>query len=75
MSEFSTDLPRARIASLKLKARCAYTLFNRAAEGYDCGKELAKHINPNLALKAQEYNDAMTELRRLDPKCPEFTPL
>lgn len=69
-------MPReADIARLKLQARRAYTRFGAIAEGIDCGKHMLKEINPAASQSAQEYNEAMTELRRLDPSCPEFTPL
>jgi hypothetical protein len=64
-----------QVARLKVKAREARRRFEGYMDTYDCGAAMLKEINPGAAEAAHKYNDAMTELRRLDPKCPEFTPL
>lgn len=63
------------VANLKRTAASAYQRFYSYMEGYDCGAAMLKEIKPAAAHAAKEYNDAMTELRRIDPECPEFTPL
>lgn len=63
------------IARLRFKAKVNYEKFHYFLGRVDCGVNLLKEINPVAAEAASKYNEAMTELRRIDPKCPEFEPL
>lgn len=63
------------VARLKVKARRYYESFHEYLDTYDCGAAMLKEINPAAAECARKYNEAMRELSRLDPKCPEYTPL
>lgn len=64
-----------RIVVLKGEARDSRAVFDRLLDRYDCGWNMLKTISPDAASAAAKYNEAMTELRRIDPHCPEFTPL
>ncbi len=63
------------IPKLIAKARKAYITYQSLAGDADCGAALLQHISPRAAEAAREFDDAMTELVKLDPNCPKFTPL
>lgn len=63
------------ITRLKADARLQYKRFHGLLDQYDCGKHMLKEVCPAAADAAAKYNAAMTELRRIDPECPEFIPL
>lgn len=65
----------SQVQALKKKAGDSLRLFCVLADDYDCGQQMVKEINPKAAAAAARYNEAMTELRRIDPMCPEFKPL
>lgn len=60
---------------LKAVARRNYKRFHTLLQDHDCGIALLKEVCPEARWAAQRYNDAMNELRRVDPQCPEFDPL
>ena len=64
-----------RINELKAQAGTAYLRFCDISDGCDCGNTMLKEINPTAAKYARIYNEALEELRRIDPACPDFSPL
>lgn len=65
----------ALIYLLRIKARDAYRQFHRIADNYECGLSMLKTVSSTAAQYAESYNKAMTELQRIDPKCPAWDPL
>lgn len=55
---------------LMRRARTHYLAYHAIADRYSCGVNLASHINPELSKHAQEFNAALDELAKIDPKCP-----
>lgn len=56
---------------LMAQARRALQQFHAEGEGYDCGAELLKTINPRASEAAREFNELMDRLALIDPDCPE----
>lgn len=65
----------SRLTSLKSKARSAVIAYRRAGEHLDCGANLAAVINPEVGRLAREANEALRELKAIDPDFPtSWTP-
>jgi hypothetical protein len=60
------------IATLKARFRSAVIDYRArlGAAGYDCGSNLAAHINPKIAAAAHKANNLAAELKAIDPDFP-----
>ena len=55
----------------KRKARNAYIGYKQACSEYDCGSILTRPISVRAIEYASNFNSAMRELKKLDPKTPD----
>jgi hypothetical protein len=63
---------------LKSRARFAYLRFQSVGAGtrYDhMGNSLLKYVSSEACQAARDYNEAMRQLKEIDPDCPNYTPL
>tara|TARA_R110002126_G_scaffold290704_4_gene448318 strand:- start:19565 stop:19780 length:216 start_codon:yes stop_codon:yes gene_type:complete len=61
---------KIRILLLKRKARAAHARMQVPAH-FDCGRQLADHImGGKLSAAKREFEEVMSELRRIDPTAP-----
>jgi len=62
----------SEINRLKRKLRHALTAYRRIADSADCGNALLQEISPAANKLAQEVNETITALRKIDPACPLY---
>jgi hypothetical protein len=55
-----------------MRAKSLYNSYHSKCDSYSCGKNLAEHISPDLTGIKTKFNKVMTELKELDPGCPDF---
>lgn len=63
----------SKIERLKAKAVRGYTAYHSGH--LDCGASMTMHVSPSVRKGAEDYNEAMAELKTLDPNCPKYTPI
>lgn len=65
----------SEIEKLKRKAADAIIKHRHLTDHLSCGANLAAHISPSVAAAAMEFNSTMARLKKLDPACPDYSPL
>ena len=60
------------IESLKRQARKQYLIATELPSHLDCGRHMAEHIRPDIAVARLKFNELMDDLSKLDPTAPEM---
>lgn len=68
-------LRQRNINLLKRRAAFAIKQYRGLSNRSDCGHQVLQYISPEAAALAASFDDAMAELKKLDPTCPEYMPL
>lgn len=70
MDEIAARLLQKKILELKLVVRTNQREYHRRLATYDCGAKLAEYISPDLPEYRKRAEEALEELKKLDPKFP-----
>ena len=62
---------RNKLRRLKTQARTAYLRYFQIYETYSCGTSLAEHLSADMCRSKNTFNNAMDQIKRLDPDAPE----
>lgn len=60
-----------QIKKLKAKAKNAYVAYQNVELAGDAGVSLSAYINPKIDMHKQDFNEAMAQLEKIDPTCPQ----
>lgn len=68
----------AKIERLKATAArhyCEFHLIGGGGGREALGNDLLKYVSLSAKMHADKFNEAMAELKKLDPNCPEYISL
>ena len=61
-----------KIKKLKKSLKDLYIKYHNKLNSFGCGSNLAMYISTDLTVIEEKFNKLYTELKVLDPKCPDF---